>query len=159
MSASSPRRPYATDLTDEQWTQIEPMFHRPAGPGAPTQVNLREVVNALRYLARTGAAWRHLPHDFPNHNTVRYYFDKWTWDGTFERLNARLVQDERRGAGRDPAPSLLIVDSQSVQTTAAGGERGFDGGKKSDRAQAAALGGYARESLRDRGALGGSARP
>jgi putative transposase len=142
MHEPSNRRPYPTDLTDEEWAAIAPWVARPAGPGAPTQVDLREIVNALRYLNRTGCAWRHLPHEFPNYNTVRYYFDKWTWDGTFTRLAAALTVLDRTQAGREPQPSLLIADSQTVKTSAAGGERGFDGGKKYQRSQAPALGRY-----------------
>jgi transposase len=137
------RRPYPTDLTDEQWAAIAPWVQRPAGPGAPTTVSLREIVNALRYLNRAGCAWRLLPHEFPNHNTVRYYFDKWTWDGTFARIDAALATLDRIEAGREPQPSLLIVDSQTVKTSAAGGERGFDGGKKYQRPEATALRGHA----------------
>jgi putative transposase len=140
MTEQPRRRRYPTDLTDEQWAAIEPWVRRPEGPGAPTRVDLRDVLNALRYLNRTGCAWRLLPHEFPNHNTVRYYFDKWTWDGTFERIATTLAQHDRVAAHRDPHPSLLIVDSQTVKTTAAGGERGFDGGKKDQRTQTAALG-------------------
>ena len=142
MNESAGRRLYPTDLTDDQWAAIAPALQRPTGPGAPTTVDLREVVNALRYINRTGCAWRLLPHDFPNHNTVRYYFDKWTWDGTFARMNAVLTALDRTAAGREPQPSLLIVDSQTVKTSAAGGERGFDGGKKYQRSQAPTLGGY-----------------
>lgn len=141
MNEPAGRRLYPTDLTDDQWAAIAPCVQRPAGPGAPTTVNLREVVNALRYRNRAGCAWRLLPHEFPNHNTVRYYFDKWTWDGTFARIDAILNVLDRTAAGREPQPSVLIVDSQTVKTSAAGGERGFDGGKKYQWSEASALGG------------------
>jgi putative transposase len=121
------RRAYPTDLTDAQWHLLEPLLRPNAGPGRPTTLELREIVNALLYIKQTGCAWRLLPHDFPQWTSVRYYFDQWTLDGTWEALNTALRQQVRRRAGRNPHPSAAIVDSQTVKTVEASRHRGWDG--------------------------------
>ena len=115
------RQAYPTDLTDAEWAIAEPLIP-PAKPGGRKRTtDVREVLNAIFYLLRAGCAWRMLPHDFPNWNTVYTYFRNWRQDGTWQELNDALRREVRTQAGRQAEPSAAILDSQSVKTTEKGG--------------------------------------
>ena len=120
---------YDTELTDEQFALLEAFLPRPKRTGRPP-ADLRQVLNAILYLVRTGCQWRLLPHDFPPWSTVHTWYRRWRQDGTWERINEALRQQVRRQAGRDPSPRASAVDSQSVKTAGQGGPKGYDAGKK-----------------------------
>jgi putative transposase len=125
-----PAERYATDLTDAEYALLAPRLPAPNRLGRPREVDLREVLNAILYLLRTGCPWRLLPDGFPPRSTVFGYFRRLWEDGTWPALHAILVMAAREQAGREASPTAGIVDSQSARTSEAGGPRGYDAGKK-----------------------------
>lgn len=120
------RMGYETDLTDEQWQVIKPLYINMRN----RKWDKRELTNAVLYLVKTGCQWRNLPHDFPPYSTVSSFYRRARLSGLWDRILQHLVKVTRQNAGRNETPSYSLIDSQSVKTAYASEQIGFDGGKK-----------------------------
>jgi len=121
---------YPTDLTDEEWAWIVPLLPKPSKRGRKPEVDLREVLNAIRYMTRSGGGWRMLPKDFPPWQTVYWWFRRFVRLMLFQTIHDIALMVDRERVGREASPSAGVVDSQTVKAPAPRAKRGYDAGKK-----------------------------
>ena len=112
---------YPSDLTDEEWSHIEPLIPPARRGGRKREVDLREIVNGIMYVLSTGCQWRYVPKDLPPKSTLHDYLDLWNYDGTLQRIHHTLYVKCREQIGREASPTACVIDSQSVKSAEKGG--------------------------------------
>jgi transposase len=112
---------YPSDLTDDEWSHIEPLIPPAKRGGRKRAVDPREIVNGVMYVPSTGCQWRYVPKDLPPKSTLFGYFDLWNWDGTLDRIHHALYVKCREAMGRAASPAACVIDSQSVKSAEKGG--------------------------------------
>lgn len=121
---------YPSDLTDQEWKIIEKEVPKARRGGRKRSVNVRAILDAIFYVLDNGTKWRSLPHDYPKWQTVYWYFNQWSQDGTIEKIHRKMRKITRVVAGKKPNETVGIIDSQSVKTTEEAASKGYDAGKK-----------------------------
>ncbi len=116
---------YPSDLTDAEWAVIEPLIPQAKRGGRPRETDMREVMNAVRYVLRTGCQWRQLPKDFPPRSTVYSYFWEWSRYGVLDRIHHALLVACREAEGREASPTAAIIDTQAVKAAEKGAAAGI----------------------------------
>jgi putative transposase len=124
-----PNQTYPSDLTDSQWEHIKELLPAAKSTGRPRELQMRQVINALFYLAVGGVQWRMLPKEYPNWQSVYYYFRLWRNSGDWQRLHDTIRARVRRATGRHKHPTAGCLDSQSVRCSAVASTRGYDAAK------------------------------
>jgi transposase len=128
---------YPSDLTDQEWSQVEGMIPPARRGGRRREVDLREIVNGVMYVLSTGCAWRYVPRDLPPSGTIYGYLKRWAYDGTLDNLHYELYQKCREQAEREASPTACIIDSQSVKSAEKGGSASIPKGMMRGRKSAA----------------------
>ncbi len=125
---------YPSDLTDDEWSHVQPLIPRAKRGGRPREVDTREVLNGILYVLSTGCQWRYVPKDLPPRSTLHDYLQRWNYDGTLGRIHYTLYIKCREQIGREASPTACVIDSQSVKSAEKGGAcidpHGYDAGKK-----------------------------
>jgi len=121
---------YPTDLLDKEWEVIRPFLEYRNGYGNRRKHSIRDMLNAIFYVSKTGCQWRFLPQDFPNWKTVYTYYRRLSTNGIWDTILDNINERKRTNYGKEIETSFIMIDAQSVKTTGKGEKRGFDGGKK-----------------------------